>query len=1364
MTATLAQDFDATLRIGTKLRNVAVLLMVIATGACMPRERTAMEQADRVPAAEEMAGGFDRYAPAYASQDELDQANAGCLSCHGPVDNATMHPGEVQVFVSCVDCHGGETSAVWDGDPIRYDDPRRLLADYVRTKIAAHVVESRFPDAWNDPETGQPSTANPVRSYTLLNYENPDFIRFVNPGDLRIAHMTCGRCHMDIVQKARNSMMTHGAQLWAAVLYNNGSYPHKIARFGESYSTEGVPQRLYSLRPPTDEERKTGGEFYRRYVPTDEEKARGVIEYLDPLPRWEVSQMGNIVRAFERGGKVPRQELEVGFPNVFEEPGRPDMKLSDRGLGTQLATDPVFLGIQKTRLLDPLMSFLGTNDHPGDYRSSGCSSCHVVYANDRNPVHSGAYAAAGHLGQSNTTDPTIPHREPGHPIKHELTLSIPSSQCIVCHVHPGTSYANTYLGFMWWDDETHGELMYPAEQQEPTAEQYFQSLIANPQGSAIRGLWSNLYPDQANHAGEPSGETFLEDLTERMNPKMDKTQFADFHGHGWVFRAVFKQDRKGRMLDSRGEIVQEVTPEKLQQAVAFQSKDPSEHPPADVPVHLKDIHAERGMHCVDCHFEQDNHGDGKLYSEVRNAIEIDCVDCHGTVARRTNLTTSGPSGGTKLSRSRTSFGARFVWKGDELYQRSAMEKGKEWRVPQIADTVDVKSRHYNPRAARAKLMQRDTAVWDDPNCPADKLAHGNDNMTCYACHSSWMTSCFGCHLPMRANMRMPMLHNEGEVLRNFTQYNFQVLRDDVFMIGRDSTIKGKRLAPVRSSSAVIVGSANANREWLYSQQQTVSTEGYSGQAFNPHFPHAVRKTETRSCTDCHLSEDGDNNAWLAQTYLQGTNFVNFLGRYIYVATGEEGFEAVVATEREEPQAVIGSDLHDLAYPKNFARHKENHRELTEIYEHAIKQDGFFAPRGEILDLQLRGEYLYTARGEGGFYAYDVSNIDNKGFSERIITAPVSPLGQSLHVNTKHATSIASPSTVAVDPTRGRLSDDPAQPRASILQPREAHHVNEEQAVHVVYAFLYVSDLHEGLVIIGDPAAGVGTLLDGDPTNNFLDRLIAFNPDGKLDGAQYVTLAGNHAYVCCKRGLIVVDVSNPAKPKIVAEVIAPDIVDPRAVAIQFRYAFVTDSEGLKVVDITLPEQPRFVSGANVPLEDAHRIYVARTYAYVAGGSQGLVIINVENAEHPVIDQVFTADGVINDARDVKVGMTNASLFAYVADGHNGLRIVQLISPRETPGYSGFSPRPSPRLIATRHTHGPALAISKGLDRDRAVDESGNQVAVFGRIGARPLSLEEQRALYLRETEEGLRPYTVTDEVKTDPVAAGDESKQPEVRGQ
>ena len=126
----------------------------------------------------------------------------------------------------------------------------------------------------------------------------------------------------------------------------------------------------------------------------------------------------------------------------------------------------------------------------------------------------------------------------------------------------------------------------------------------------------------------------------------------------------------------------------------------------------------------------------------------------------------------------------------------------------------------------------------------------------------------------------------------------------------------------------------------------------------------------------------------------------------------------------------------------------------------------------------------------------------------------------------------------------------------------------------------------------------------------------------------------------------------------------------------------------------------------------------------------MILDVERPEQPRIDQVYNAGGCINDLNDVKLGITYVSEFAYLADGKNGLRVVQLTSP-DTPGNYGFSPRPTPQLIASFAVpqKGQALAISEGVDRDRAVDESGNQISVFGRVGARPLNLEEQRRMYL-----------------------------------
>jgi hypothetical protein len=494
----------------------------------------------------------------------------------------------------------------------------------------------------------------------------------------------------------------------------------------------------------------------------------------------------------------------------------------------------------------------------------------------------------------------------------------------------------------------------------------------------------------------------------------------------------------------------------------------------------------------------------------------------------------------------------------------------------------------------------------------------------------------------------------------------------------------------------------------------------------------VRAKETKECSDCHISALNDNNAWMAQLLLQGTNFMNFMGRYVYVATGKKGFEAIVVAEHDEPEAIFGSDLQRIAYPDNYKKFVSQHRELSAAAEHT----------GNVLDIQARGEYAYAANGPGGLRIYDIANIDNKGFSEKVNTAPVSPLGQRFFAPTKNALAVASPTTLGVDPLRQQLPE------------------NEEQRIHLLYGFLYVADKEEGLVIIGDPnlkskSPGVGTLLDGNPANNFLKRALAFNPDGVLTGARRITIAGTYAYILTEKALVVVDLDNPLAPRVTASIGAPALNEPRGIAVQFRYAFVVDRDGLKVLDVTDLSQPKPVIDARVPLEDARNVYVARTYAYVSAGKQGLAIIDVEKPNAPKFDQLFTAEGQLDDVNDVKIGMVAASAFAFVADGKNGLRVLQIVSPWDDPAhFSGFSPRPTLKLIATAHTRGPALAISKGIDRDRAVDESGNQLAVFGRRGARPLNRDEMRSLYIHpRTGE---PYSVTDDAVEQPRSAASSS--------
>jgi hypothetical protein len=1203
--------------------------------------------------------------------------SSGCITCHQHVGDP--HAKDT-VRLGCTDCHGGHADAT--------------------TKQEAHVAP-RFPEAW-------PNSGNPVRSYTLLNHETPDFIRFVNPGDSRISHISCGtvNCHPKEVLQVRKSMMSHGCMLWQAALYNNGAVPVKKPLYGECYSMSGAPLAMQTVPPPSEWE----------------QKKKGVVPRLDPLPRFEMTQPGNVLRIFERGGKL---RPEIGIPDPFEDPGRPIFtRLSIRGLGTENRTDPTFLGLQKTRLFDPTLCFLGTNDHPGDYRSSGCTACHIIYANDRSMVHSGPYAKYGHLGMSHNPDPTIPKDERGHPIDHKFAKgnSIPTSQCIVCHVHPGTTVMNSYTGFMWWDEESDGELIYPPKQKYPTAEEAIRAGMSNPNESSAH-----------NRLSEPD---FLDNLLD-LNKETHHMQFADYHGHGWAFRAVFKQDRKGHYLDYKGNIIPHVGNAELRAAMRFQQQLPQDRKPLEgVPLHLMDIHLEKGMHCIDCHFYQDVHGNTKLQQEVRAAVEIECIDCHGTISSRPTLKTSGPAAYTSskegyrdLAALRTPSGKRrFEWRGDKLIQNSMVEKDLSWEVVQVKDVITPGSKHFNQKALLAKTARvaADGKIEYGALPPEGEkcLAHQNSNMSCIACHSSWNPSCYGCHLPQRANVKLPMLHNEGDVTKNIISYNFQTLRDDVFMLAKDGTVTGNRIGPARSSCAIHVGSYNGNREAIYVQQQTVSGGGLSGIAFSTNVPHTVRGRDgTKTCSDCHISSCNDNNAIMAQLLMHGTGYMNFIGRFCWVAAGKHGFDAVVVSERDEPQAVIGSTLHKLAFPDYYEHHVKNHHRLEIAHEHPGKDisEQLFKPwmHVNVQNLLARGEYLYAACGEAGVRVFDIAFIDDKGFSERVSTAPVSPFGQQFYVRTKYATAVAAPTTIAPDPTRKQFP------------------VNEEAAVHAIYGNMYVTDKYEGLIIIG-----AATLLDGNPLNNFLKRELTWNPDGILNGAINISIIGTYAYICCDAGLVVVSIEDPKEPKVTAVLGKPYLKHPHAVAAQFRYAYVCDECGVNVLDITDPAKPKPVS--RLKLADAHSIYLARTYAYVAGGKQGLVILDIEKPEFPRVDQIYNAGGCINDLHDVKLGITYASEFAYLADGKNGMRVVQLTS-EHTPGYMGFSPRPTPELIATYKLPegGHALSISRGLDRDRAVDEAGNQIAVFGRLGARPLNLKEQQKLYLRDG----KVWTVNDDPKS-----------------
>ncbi len=1131
----------------------------------------------------------------YAQKPKTDVTidSRSCMQCHAGTES--MHAdGDSEIGLTCVGCHGGNG------------------AEFEKDK--AHILP-RQKDVFS-------SSANPPLAYAAINHESPEFIRFINPGDFRIADQTCGTCHQGILEKMLKSSMAHSAMIPTAGTYNNGIFNSKLPMFGESYLADGTPAAL------VDEDYKPSIKGKDTRLPS-----------LMPFPDFASIPATDAFRVLERGNN------DAGA----------------RGPGTDFHVAGGGIVLNKTRLNDPTLWFMGTNQTGGDYRSSGCTSCHVSYANDRDPNISGPeiaefYANGGEDGHSGSADQNIPHNEPGHPIAHKMTTRVPVSQCMTCHHHQGNGALGNYIGSMWWDQESDAAKIFG------------------------KGASRDKYVSEERRK-----------LLTKGNKIYDEIQLEDAHGHSWNYRKVYSMDRKGNLLDAEGKIVSHDDPKKFEKAV-----------------HLKDIHFEKGMHCIDCHTQQDIHGDGNIWGAMSDAVEIRCQDCHGDAKARATLVTTGVAATgdnnllDRLSGPRTSFGKRQfeVVKG-KLIQRSKMDKDLQWEIPQLYGEADVTADDYNAKAVRAHTMQKDGYTWGHEPEDLSMLAHSPDKMECYTCHSSWNTQCYGCHLSAEVNRKWKGLHYDGGDTRAEVHYNPQVLRSDAYMIGTNATTKGNKYSPIRSASAVTVTVRDRGRNAVVHQQPTIAASGHSGFAVSPNIPHTVRTRETKTCTDCHISEKNDNNAWLAATYGFGTNYVNFVGEYAYIATGKKGFQAVKVTDGWEPQPVIGSNFHNILHPDEYKDHLDNKRKLKTAYG---------ADSKNARSIATRGEYVFVADGPGGLKVYDRANVHNKAKAQRIVEAVNSRFGENSGVDTKDATCVALPTTVPMNGDRE--------------QPPE----NQEEPVEDIFRYAYVSDREEGLIIVN-----VHTFHDHDPQNNKLKRAATYNPGGKLTGAVKIRIAGNYVYIMTENnGFHVVDVKDPLAPRWVTS-IDEGINGGRSLAIQFRYAFITDREGLKVIDITAPAAPKLVEDATIVFPDARDVYPMRTYLYVSAGREGIAIVDIEIADKPRLLTKYNANGEMNDVYSMTTGAVNASNFAFVADGKNGLKVLKLLGPPDTDGHLGFSPKPSPRLIATYKTNGPAYAISDGMRRDRAIDESGNQISVGGRLGSRPLTGEQIENLTHRNGE-------------------------------
>lgn len=289
---------------------------------------------------------------------------------------------------------------------------------------------------------------------------------------------------------------------------------------------------------------------------------------------------------------------------------------------------------------------------------------------------------------------------------------------------------------------------------------------------------------------------------------------------------------------------------------------------ADPETNPRDIHRERGLHCIDCHTKAAIMGDQNIWGHMDQATKIECRMCHGMPDH----------GGTLIDHDNLPLTNVTQTPEGDVVLTSKVD-GVQHPVTQIMNIVDPLSPVFNPRAA---------CSMNDNHLKAE------GGLECYACHSYWTPNCFGCHFERDERLvGVNLVTRQREIGKVRTNNKvFESLKH--FFLGPNSE---SRIAPYIVSCHPIADVTAPDGSKILDFVMPTTVNGKSGLGINPVNPHTVRgRDQVRTCAECHRSPPalglGSGNYALARDYAY--------------ATSEEGL--LIFDRRTDPQnpALVGT--------------------------------------------------------------------------------------------------------------------------------------------------------------------------------------------------------------------------------------------------------------------------------------------------------------------------------------------------------------------------------------------------------------------------------------------------------------------------
>jgi hypothetical protein len=129
----------------------------------------------------------------------------------------------------------------------------------------------------------------------------------------------------------------------------------------------------------------------------------------------------------------------------------------------------------------------------------------------------------------------------------------------------------------------------------------------------------------------------------------------------------------------------------------------------------------------------------------------------------------------------------------------------------------------------------------------------------------------------------------------------------------------------------------------------------------------------------------------------------------------------------------------------------------------------------------------------------------------------------------------------------------------------------------------------------------------------------------LGGSPFnVAVQGNRAYLATGFGLVILDISNPARPMPLGQTLLNGTAEDVAVLDNLAYVAAGEA-GLRIIDVSNPVQPLERGSFDTP-GFAFGVAVSGNVVYVADASAGLRLIDVSNPAQPVERGLFDTPGV------------------------------------------------------------------------------------------------------------------------------------------